>query len=243
MATEAPKRKANFDDNEDTTVKRRRSGVDDLVRTNGHQGRDESRQEGGRAGRPAYRDPFGGNDKSESNGVDKHDTPRSRQRSPPVRDKRRVARDNSPVGRRRDGQNGGQNGTRQRTPVQESYVTPLSCLKEHGLCLLFRRGHNERSGRRHSPSKKSGNNTSEDAPKSKAAAKKKGKEIAVDDDVEEDEEAALMMKVMGFSSFKTTKNTKVPGNDKNYGVRKEQKTEYRQYMNRTGGFNRPLSPG
>jgi len=52
-----------------------------------------------------------------------------------------------------------------------------------------------------------------------------------------------MKKVMGFGKFKSTKNTKVPGNELNYGVRKEKKTEYRQYMNRTGGFNRPLSPG
>jgi U4/U6.U5 tri-snRNP-associated protein 3 len=63
---------------------------------------------------------------------------------------------------------------------------------------------------------------------------------AVDDD--EDEEVA-MERLMGFGAFKTTKNTKVPGNSKNYGVRKEKKTEYRQYMNRQGGFNRPLSPG
>lgn len=58
----------------------------------------------------------------------------------------------------------------------------------------------------------------------------------------EDELAAQMKRVMGFAKFKTTKNTKVPGNDKNFGVRKEKKTEYRQYMNRVGGFNRPLSP-
>jgi U4/U6.U5 tri-snRNP-associated protein 3 len=60
---------------------------------------------------------------------------------------------------------------------------------------------------------------------------------------EEDADDAAMRKIMGFAAFKSTQNTKVPGNDKNYGVRKEKKTEYRQYMNRTGGFNRPLSPG
>lgn len=61
------------------------------------------------------------------------------------------------------------------------------------------------------------------------------------EDADEDEMEAMMRKSMGFSRFRTTKNTKVPGNDI-YGVRKEKKTEYRQYMNRTGGFNRPLSP-
>lgn len=57
----------------------------------------------------------------------------------------------------------------------------------------------------------------------------------------EDEIEEIMRKNMGFTRFKSTKNTKVPGNNI-YGVRKEKKTEYRQYMNRIGGFNRPLSP-
>ncbi|OQE21792.1 hypothetical protein PENSTE_c011G07002 [Penicillium steckii] len=61
------------------------------------------------------------------------------------------------------------------------------------------------------------------------------------EDADEDEFEAMMRKSMGFTRFRTTKNTKVPGNDI-YGVRKEKKIEYRQYMNRTGGFNRPLSP-
>jgi len=58
----------------------------------------------------------------------------------------------------------------------------------------------------------------------------------------EDELQVQMQKMMGFGKFKSTKNTKVPGNDKLYAVRKEKKIEYRQYMNRVGGFNRPLSP-
>ncbi len=59
--------------------------------------------------------------------------------------------------------------------------------------------------------------------------------------VDSDPETAQMRKMMGFATFKTTKNTKVPGNDV-WAIRKEKKTEYRQYMNRVGGFNRPLSP-
>jgi len=51
-----------------------------------------------------------------------------------------------------------------------------------------------------------------------------------------------MKRIMGFTDFRTTKDTKVPGNDKNYAVHKVKKAEYRQYMNRVGGFNRPLSP-
>lgn len=77
----------------------------------------------------------------------------------------------------------------------------------------------------------------------------KGEVVELDMDVDEDGagdgEAALqrqMEKMMGFGKFKTTKNTKVPGNDKLYGVRKEKVMVARQYMNRVGGFNRPLSP-
>ncbi|EED19288.1 conserved hypothetical protein [Talaromyces stipitatus ATCC 10500] len=62
-------------------------------------------------------------------------------------------------------------------------------------------------------------------------------DIEDSDDIE-----AMMQKAVGFTKFRSTKNTKVPGNNI-YGVRKEKKTEYRQYMNRVGGFNRPLSPG
>ncbi len=58
----------------------------------------------------------------------------------------------------------------------------------------------------------------------------------------EDPETAQMRRMMGFAGFKSTKNTKVKGNDVS-GIAKEKKTEYRQYMNRVGGFNRPLSPG
>ncbi|KAF2397247.1 DUF1777-domain-containing protein [Trichodelitschia bisporula] len=68
-------------------------------------------------------------------------------------------------------------------------------------------------------------------------------EVDLPEGLELTPEELTMMKTMGFLNFKTTKNTKVPGNDRNYGVRKEKKAEYRQYMNRTGGFNRPLSPG
>jgi U4/U6.U5 tri-snRNP-associated protein 3 len=58
----------------------------------------------------------------------------------------------------------------------------------------------------------------------------------------EDDGMDAMQAMMGFGGFGSTKDTKIKGN--NVGiVRKEKKTEYRQYMNRVGGFNRPLSPG
>ncbi|KAI1466359.1 DUF1777-domain-containing protein [Daldinia caldariorum] len=71
------------------------------------------------------------------------------------------------------------------------------------------------------------------------------KEEGEDDDddvvVEEDDSFSAMQAMMGFGGFGTTKGTHIPGNNAG-AVRKEKKTEYRQYMNRVGGFNRPLSP-
>ncbi|KAI1438797.1 hypothetical protein GGR50DRAFT_301865 [Xylaria sp. CBS 124048] len=63
-----------------------------------------------------------------------------------------------------------------------------------------------------------------------------------DDPVAEDDEMSAMQAMMGFGGFASTKGQKVPGNNSG-GVYKAKKTEYRQYMNRVGGFNRPLSPG
>lgn len=54
---------------------------------------------------------------------------------------------------------------------------------------------------------------------------------------------AEVLRTMGFKSFKSTKQTKVAGNEGAYAVRIDKATKYRQYMNRKGGFNRPLSPG
>lgn len=48
-----------------------------------------------------------------------------------------------------------------------------------------------------------------------------------------------MLKVMGFCGFDTTKNKKVEDNVEGE-VHVVLKRKYRQYMNRKGGFNRPL---
>lgn len=83
------------------------------------------------------------------------------------------------------------------------------------------------------------------APKAKSskAKKSKAKPVEEDDDieVEEDDDVAAMQAMMGFGGFGTTHQKKVEGNNVS-AVRKEKKSEYRQYMNRQGGFNRPLSP-
>ena len=61
------------------------------------------------------------------------------------------------------------------------------------------------------------------------------------DDFEWDDEAAQMAKLMGFSGFDTTQNKHVNDPNANVsGVFKKTKREARQYMNRPGGFNKPL---
>ncbi|KAI7825276.1 hypothetical protein BC939DRAFT_396027 [Gamsiella multidivaricata] len=54
----------------------------------------------------------------------------------------------------------------------------------------------------------------------------------------EDEEAR-MMALMGFGGFDSTKGKHVAGADVSGADIKKQR-QYRQYMNRRGGFNRPL---
>jgi U4/U6.U5 tri-snRNP-associated protein 3 len=56
------------------------------------------------------------------------------------------------------------------------------------------------------------------------------------------EEEIEMMKLMGFSGFDTTKGKRVEGASNAYAIHIQQKRRYRQYMNRKGGFNRPLDP-
>ncbi|KAF9932892.1 hypothetical protein FBU30_007051 [Linnemannia zychae] len=54
-----------------------------------------------------------------------------------------------------------------------------------------------------------------------------------------EEQEARMMAMMGFGGFDSTKGKKVAGADVS-GVDIKKQRQYRQYMNRRGGFNRPL---
>lgn len=56
------------------------------------------------------------------------------------------------------------------------------------------------------------------------------------------EDEIEMLKIMGFTGFDTTKGKHVDGACNAYAVNIQQKRKYRQYMNRKGGFNRPLDP-
>ncbi|BEI96550.1 hypothetical protein CcaverHIS631_0201390 [Cutaneotrichosporon cavernicola] len=54
-----------------------------------------------------------------------------------------------------------------------------------------------------------------------------------------DDETRAMQAMMGFGGFGTTKGTEIDGNDVGT-VKVNKKREWRQYMNRRGGFNRAL---
>lgn len=54
------------------------------------------------------------------------------------------------------------------------------------------------------------------------------------------EEEIEMMKLMGFASFDSTKGKKSEASANAHAINVSMKRKYRQYMNRKGGFNRPL---
>jgi len=69
----------------------------------------------------------------------------------------------------------------------------------------------------------------------------KKKKFTAEDFAGKSEEEIEMMKLMGFGGFETSKGKKIDGNDVG-AVHVKLKRTYRQYMNRRGGFNRPLDP-
>lgn len=64
-------------------------------------------------------------------------------------------------------------------------------------------------------------------------------DVSMDSPVESEDND--MISLMGFGGFGTTKGQHVKG-AKGGTAKTESKSEYRKYMNRSKGFNRPLSP-
>ena len=70
------------------------------------------------------------------------------------------------------------------------------------------------------------------------------KEASLTKDINDDEdEDTEMMRIMGFGSFNSSKGTHVHDNDKAAAgtARIKKVHQYRQYMNRRGGFNQSLA--
>uniref|UniRef100_A0A8I3PT62 U4/U6.U5 small nuclear ribonucleoprotein 27 kDa protein n=1 Tax=Canis lupus familiaris TaxID=9615 RepID=A0A8I3PT62_CANLF len=101
----------------------------------------------------------------------------------------------------------------------------------------------EGSPRRHrstSPSPSRLKERRDEEKKETKETKSKERQITEEDLEGKTEEEIEMMKLMGFASFDSTKGKKVDGSVNAYAINVSQKRKYRQYMNRKGGFNRPL---
>lgn len=114
----------------------------------------------------------------------------------------------------------------------------LNCFRDHE-----RRRSRSRSPRSRSRSSSPRGRRGRDDTKDKGSLKSTKQPIVIDLDDEDMEgksqEEIDMMKMMGFAGFDTTKGKQVNGNDAG-GVHHVVRRKYRQYMNRRGGFNRPL---
>lgn len=109
-----------------------------------------------------------------------------------------------------------------------------SSLSRNRSLISFHRSRSRRAGSSSGPStsRRATRNNSANA----AAERPKINEADLEGKSPEEVE---MLKTMGFCTFDTTKNKKVEGNDVGE-VHVILKRKYRQYMNRKGGFNRPL---
>ncbi|CEF63804.1 U4/U6.U5 small nuclear ribonucleoprotein 27 kDa protein [Strongyloides ratti] len=134
--------------------------------------------------------------------------------------------------------------TRSKSPVYSKRRNHYddSPVRKHRRSRSRSRSHEDSRKGKYTPDReensKHKNQTSKDLQKERKDSKKdqKPKQINVDKISDCEEE---MMKVMGFGNFSTTKNKKVEGNDVGcVNIKKSRK--YRQYMNRKGGFNKPL---
>jgi U4/U6.U5 tri-snRNP-associated protein 3 len=76
-------------------------------------------------------------------------------------------------------------------------------------------------------------------PAKEEEKKKKRTRVEGEEEEDDDDDDEEMRRVMGFSGFDTTRGKHVDGNDAG-AVSKHKARKYRQYMNRKGGFNRPL---
>ncbi|KAM9313128.1 U4/U6.U5 small nuclear ribonucleoprotein 27 kDa protein isoform 1-T2 [Gastrophryne carolinensis] len=101
-----------------------------------------------------------------------------------------------------------------------------------------------RSPRRHRSSSSSPvrgrDKRSDDRREGRDSKVAKERQIAAEDLEGKTEEEIEMIKIMGFGAFDTSKGKKKEGAVNAYAINVSQKRKYRQYMNRKGGFNRPL---
>ncbi|KAL5628694.1 hypothetical protein BROUX41_002085 [Berkeleyomyces rouxiae] len=190
---------------------------------------DDSERHTGRRSDRRYRSRS--RDRGSSHRDGGRDRDRDREHDRETRDTRDT-RDSVASPRRRGDQASQSNVRRSASPMDRPDALPTRTKPEQTAPMSFRMNGTNGS-------------TSSHRDSAEPATTKAG---AVDDEEEEELEIDVdgdgmdaMQAMLGFGGFGTTKNKKVAGNNAG-GVSKEKKSQYRQYMNRVGGFNRPLSP-
>ncbi|TDH12435.1 U4/U6.U5 small nuclear ribonucleoprotein 27 kDa protein isoform X2 [Sander lucioperca] len=148
---------------------------------------------------------------------------RSRSRTPPRRERRRSRSTSRERERRRREKERTRSRDRDRERRRSRSRSP----------------HRRRS---RSPPRRHPSSSTSPSDEGKDAKDKSAKPIQIsEEDMEgKTEEEIEMMKQMGFGSFSTSKGRKTDGSVNAFAVNVTMKRKYRQYMNRKGGFNRPL---
>ncbi|XP_061622601.1 U4/U6.U5 small nuclear ribonucleoprotein 27 kDa protein isoform X1 [Phyllopteryx taeniolatus] len=182
---------------------------------------------------------------------------RSRSRSPPRRERRRsrsTSRERDRRRRERDrsrDRDRERRRSRSRSPHRRRSSGPEKTIKVATTVIQVTQSEDAttslavyvslcRSPRRHRSSSLSPvrqKDRREDERKEKSS---KPIQISAEDMQGKTEEEIEMMKLMGFATFDSTKGKKSEGATNAYAVNTTMKRKYRQYMNRKGGFNRPL---
>ncbi|XP_075805264.1 U4/U6.U5 small nuclear ribonucleoprotein 27 kDa protein-like [Microtus pennsylvanicus] len=126
---------------------------------------------------------------------------------------------------------------RERRRRERSRSRERDCRRSRSRSPHRRRS---RSPRSTSPSPSRLKERRDEEKKETKEIKSKVRQITEEDLEGKTEEEIEMMKLMGFASFDSTKGKKVDGSVNAYAINVSQKRKYRQYMNRKGGFNRPL---
>lgn len=154
------------------------------------------------------------------------------------------SRSRSPTSKRERGERK-RSRSRERRRTKKSDMIDLTTRKKRSRSRSPRRRNGEQSSQaRHrspSPRGRSLSPRRRSRERSESLDKKNDEVIVIDESKLEglDDEQVDMMKLMGFANFDTTKDKKVENNE-NGAVNLQRKRRYRQYMNRRGGFNRPL---
>ncbi|KTW28649.1 uncharacterized protein T551_02499 [Pneumocystis jirovecii RU7] len=158
---------------------------------------------------------------------------RNRSKSPDYSEKRHRSRDRSQRSEKRKSRERYSDSRRRRNDTSSRFGRRSHARHRSDSSISTDR-------RSESPSQTYRKNTHYSASRDDSAFLKPDTEASKDSWIDDiDRQTSQMAKMLGFSGFKTTHQQKVEGNDVG-AVYKVKPTKYRQYMNRRGGFNRPL---